>query len=101
MTAANLTARSNGPTDEAQAKAARRGEPRPDVPAGSSGGNGCGRTSRPPLLERHGVVRRIPLRRRRSRVPWIYSVYHARIRRTDHEGPLGLPLRQPEHEASG
>jgi hypothetical protein len=25
-------------------------------------------------------VRGIPLRRRRSRVPWIYSVYHARTK---------------------
>jgi len=25
------------------------------------------------------IVRRLSLRRRRSRVPWIYAVYHARL----------------------
>jgi hypothetical protein len=29
---------------------------------------------------RVGVVQRLQLRRRRSRVPWIYAVYHARHR---------------------
>ncbi len=35
-----------------------------------------------PALSEHrepkGPVRAVPLTRRRSRVPWIYSVYHAR-----------------------
>lgn len=44
------------------------------------GSDGYGRDAGPQLLEPHGMIRQVPLRRRRSRVPWIYSVYHAEAR---------------------
>ena len=33
-----------------------------------------------------GFIRGIELRRRRSRVPWIYSLYHVKTRRRPHPG---------------
>jgi hypothetical protein len=45
--------------------------------------DGHGRTARPLLMDVREVIRPIPLRRRRSRVPWIYSVYHARVQRPE------------------
>jgi hypothetical protein len=43
------------------------------------------------------VVRRLRLKRRRSRVPWIYAVYHARLT----TGPAGAePVGMAEPRAS-
>ena len=39
--------------------------------------------------DRHGAVRGLQLGRRRSRVPWIYSVYHVRMRRPAAAQPDG------------
>ena len=50
------------------------------------------------MLGAHAVIRTIPLRRRRSRVPWVYSVYHAR-RDGPQRGLAGLALRAAERAA--
>jgi hypothetical protein len=50
-----------------------------------TGADGNDRNVRPLLGELPGVFRTIPLRRRRSRVPWIYSVYHARTPQADRQ----------------
>jgi len=43
--------------------------------------DGSRRGAAPDYSENSGAVRRMRLARRRTRVPWIYLVYHARPRR--------------------